>query len=304
MIHGQAAILDLIRLFQNRHVSLYHACQLKDFKSYLELGGIPSRALLERRQLPFTAFRSDQADRNTGTWDKVFFNLSDFGRHFHRGSSWTPNVYGPILVRLDPDCIENATDVAICLRSAGRPGFNRANEALASVTQVNQIFAHPANDVRSTFLKQGDALRREFASKPNIIVTGSPEISCTVLSQIIPVDYFTRIIVDPVVVEHQDLVQVVKEVAGEFHGQLAEIVVRHPVGTPFRDLVAAVRIGVSSVEQILAGNFSPPLKQWAQKCKNNDLGWQFASFSEYLRLGTIEELEEIEFAQDDASYSS
>ena len=34
-------IQALVRLFEERGVTLYHACQLLDFQSYFELGGIP-----------------------------------------------------------------------------------------------------------------------------------------------------------------------------------------------------------------------------------------------------------------------
>ena len=36
-------IQSLVNLLLERNVSLYHACQLIDFESYLALGGIPSR---------------------------------------------------------------------------------------------------------------------------------------------------------------------------------------------------------------------------------------------------------------------
>ena len=55
-------IQSLVNLLLERNVSLYHACQLIDFESYLALGGIPSRALLKNRELPFTPFETDTTD--------------------------------------------------------------------------------------------------------------------------------------------------------------------------------------------------------------------------------------------------
>ena len=72
---------------------LYHACQLSDFASYLSLGGIPSRALLETNGLPFTPFKTDTIDQENGVWDKVFINLSDFGHFFASDDTYLKTTF-------------------------------------------------------------------------------------------------------------------------------------------------------------------------------------------------------------------
>src|SRR5262249_8889960 len=124
----EGQIAKLVGLLKARGVSLYHACQLVDFRSYLALGGIPSRARLERGKLAFTAFESDTADHKNGVWDKVFVNLSDFGRTFASGGKGVPNPYGPILLKIRPEALLEASDLAICLRSASATDFNREAE--------------------------------------------------------------------------------------------------------------------------------------------------------------------------------
>ena len=89
-------IQSLVNLLLERNVSLYHACQLIDFESYLALGGTPSRALLENKELPFTPFDTDTIDKTNGVWDKVFGNLKEFGEIFADGMPWPPTVYGPV----------------------------------------------------------------------------------------------------------------------------------------------------------------------------------------------------------------
>jgi hypothetical protein len=110
-------IQSLVNLLLERNVSLYHACQLIDFESYLALGGIPSRALLENKELPFTPFETDTIDQTNGVWDKVFGNLKEFGEIFADGMPWPPTVYGPIQLQLNPSALLEASDVAVCLRS-------------------------------------------------------------------------------------------------------------------------------------------------------------------------------------------
>ena len=132
-------IQALVDLFEERQVFLYHACQLIDFESYISLGGIPSRALLESRQVEFTPFQTDAIDRENSMWDKVFVNLSDFGRSFAQGAKNVPNPYGPILFRLRPSALLEASDVAVCLWSAGAKGFNREREALKTLEDINRL---------------------------------------------------------------------------------------------------------------------------------------------------------------------
>jgi hypothetical protein len=129
MFQGEE-IQKLVELLKERDAYLYHACQLLDFQSYLNVGGIPSRSHLESNRQLYTGFETDEKDRSRQVWDKVFGNLEDFGRTFASGKPAVPNPFGPILFQIKPEALYEATDVAICLRSAGRPGFNRENEAL------------------------------------------------------------------------------------------------------------------------------------------------------------------------------
>jgi hypothetical protein len=118
MIRGPA-IREIVGLLERRGASLWHACQYRDYQSYLELGGIPSRAILEQSGKYFTSFETDLTDHTNGVWDKVFVNLSDFGRSFAVGGKAVPNPYGPIVFRISPQSLHEAADVATCLRSAG-----------------------------------------------------------------------------------------------------------------------------------------------------------------------------------------
>jgi hypothetical protein len=139
MIRGQA-IRELVGLLERRGAALWHACQYRDYQSYLELGGIPSRAILERSGKYFTSFETDLTDHTNGVWDKVFVNLSDFGRSFAAGGKAVPNPYGPIVLRISPQSLHEAADVAICLRSAGGRRFNRESESLKTVSDVDCLF--------------------------------------------------------------------------------------------------------------------------------------------------------------------
>ena len=105
-------IEQLVKLFNERGIVLYHACQLADLESYLYLGGIPSRALLESSGSNFTKFASDEVDKKNGVWDKVFLNLSDFGVNFASPKNSNasppkcfPNLYGPVLLIVKPEAL-------------------------------------------------------------------------------------------------------------------------------------------------------------------------------------------------------
>ena len=180
----------LIDIFNERGVRFYHACQYKDFKTYLRLGGVPSRNLMENSGLDYTHFDTDDVDQDNSVWDKVFGNLSDFGLGFamfnhSEHTAPLPNPYGPILLVFKPEVFLSAYDVAICLRSAGANRFNRENEALL-VEQVNKIFRYEnVNEAiypsdRSS-IKWKDALQEAFGIRG----ASSPEVSCIVNNEVL-----------------------------------------------------------------------------------------------------------------------
>src|SRR5688572_21785029 len=140
MFRGHEQLSEVVGLLERRGVSLWHASQLVDLESYAEIGGIPSRSLLEQAGLPFTGFATDAKDRSGGLWPKVFANLSDFGWAFAHGAAAIPNPYGPIAFQIRPTALLRASDAAFCLRSAGAPGFHRDGESLRTLDDLDRVF--------------------------------------------------------------------------------------------------------------------------------------------------------------------
>jgi hypothetical protein len=194
-------IPTLVNLFTSRNVHLYHSCQYQDFCTYLELGGIPSREKIERAKLSMTPFTTDGNDKGNKVWDKVFLNMEDYGKIFASGGAGVPTVYGPILFRFRPTALLNATDVAICLRSAGASNFNRQAEALKKISDVEKLFYFPANQPN---LKIRPLLQKEFGENAQ-----SVEISCSYPKGILPFDALVDIVVDPYVINGQELSSIV-----------------------------------------------------------------------------------------------
>ena len=208
-------IRSLVELFEKRGVVLYHACQLVDFQSYLKLGGIPSRECLARNRAKFTEFETDSIDKDNKVWDKVFLNLSDFGKTFassETGLSSVPNPYGPILICLKPEALIEATDVAICLRSAGAKNFNRDRESLRSIDEINRLFYYSDG----SDIKFKNKLRTEF-SLPAEYKIGDPEISCSTQNGLISLENVKSIIVDGYVIGGRPLINLVK-IFSHLHG--------------------------------------------------------------------------------------
>lgn len=286
MFAGEQNILELIKLFQNRKVNLYHACQLKDLISYLQLGGIPARGLMAESGFPFTAFKSDENDQKTGDWDRVFLNMNDFGNFFHseKGSRSTPNIYGPILLKLDPDCIEETKDVAICLCSAGSSGFDRTSFSLKTNDEVNKLFAYPTDGTpKSSWLKSTPDLKKIFTDIP---VKGSPEVSCTVDTRLIKLDYLTSVIVDPLNHNGHCLTDAVAKLLTGHDKILGTMISRSTFQSArYNALVKALAQGPCDLEQLTK---DPDLSEWAKNVIGNGLKWQFDRFAAYLREGTLE----------------
>ena len=288
MITG-SQIQSLVDLFEERRVFLYHACQLIDFESYLSLGGIPSRALLESKQVKFTEFQTDVIDRKNSVWDKVFVNLADFGESFARGDKSVPNPYGPILFQILPSALLETSDVAVCLRSAGAQGFNRERESLTTVKEIDRLFLHPNNVLSSPkrrMIKFGDRLRAEFEN-PN---AQTPEISCTVSSDVVSMQRIKFVRVDPYVVNNQRLRNWADKIKQEYN-------VRFPIyernrfqnsrGLLYNQIAERISEGFPSLSPIVQDSTcSPLLREWAEQITH--LEWQFQRYAKYLRDGTLE----------------
>ncbi|MCY3551628.1 MAG: hypothetical protein OXH39_14305 [Candidatus Poribacteria bacterium] len=284
-------IQSLVNLFEERQVFLYHACQLIDFQSYLHLGGIPSRALLESKQAEFTKFQTDAIDRENSVWDKVFVNLADFGESFARGDKSVPNPYGPILFQISPSALLETSDVAICLRSAGAQGFNREGEALRTVEQINRLFLYPSNVYplsKRRLIKFGNKLEVEFED-PN---AQTPEISCTVSSGVLSIQKVRLVRVAPYMVNGRSLRNWADSIKKR-HGAQFSIYER----THFQDnsrkllyneIVEQIGEEIPSLYAITQDNTcTQPLREWARQISQGDLEWQFKRYATYLRDGTL-----------------
>lgn len=284
MFQGQE-IKDVVRLLQQRKVKLYHACQLIDFQSYLRLGGIPSRALLESEKLLYTRFDSDNDDRTNKVWDKVFGNLSDFGASFGSEKAATPTVYGPILFRIKPEALNKATDLAICLRSASGKNFDREAESFSSVEEVGRLFKHPMGHEKPEWLKNKEELQKEFS----IPRASFPEFSCTVESEKIPLNYVEFIRVDSYVIQSRSLCDWVKQLATA-NEQSFCIHVRNRC-PPFTNELAEILANADYIPTLLdlchSLDTSAELRAWAKALIANDLEYQFRRFATYLIDGTL-----------------
>lgn len=294
-------IKGLVDLLLQRGVSLYHACQFVDFESYLELGGIPSRALLDSEGLPYTPFETDHNDRQNGVWDKVFLNLSDFGEMFASGNSGVPNVYGPIQLQIQPQSLLEADDVAICLRSAGGRDFSRDKEALGKLTDVDRLFERAKTDLfpDNARIKSRSDLAQEFSLQNEYI--SHPEISCQVARGFLPMKYVIWCFVDPCTIGGSSLLQWVERAAAHksyLSGRIQERLNIRRDRKPLYDELANVD-QQSSLQSLSEGaNVSDALRQWARSMmEKGGLDSQFRRFLTYIHKGTIGPLRSREFGR-------
>jgi hypothetical protein len=293
------AVVDLLN---RRGAYFYHACQLKDFATYVQIGGIPSRHLMQRSNLPYTGFETDATDHNNGVWPNVFGNLSDFGQGFavgqwSEGKAPTPNPYGPILLVAFPSILLSSHDVAICLRSAGGRDFNRNSESLFSEQEVNRLFVHPvdAPDPKCrAFIKYSAELSKEFgnmyAASGHAPSTYSPEISCNVPSEYLPFSKLSHIIVDRYYIHGRSLISMVAQIAfpGGLRVEIRERNYRDGRFEILSDLLRFLSQRVMLVKELsTTDNITPATRDWAQRLIAEGLDWQYKRFATYLREGTL-----------------
>ena len=289
---SQNEIQSLVDLFLERNVSLYHACQLTDFESYLALGGIPSRALLKNKQLPFTPIETDAIDKINGVWDKIFGNLKEFGEIFASGRPWPPTVYGPIQLQLNPSALLEASDVAVCLRSAGAEGFSRELEGL-TIEEIDRVFYHPRHTPfpNSIQVKSQSSLAKEFRrTRPQ-----SPEISCSVSNQVLSAKYIIVAWVDPYVLNGQRLLDRVSNVVKnrkEFNFQIKSRSCRESSRIHlYSEIAECIHVEIPSLQELVQDSMlSSTLRKYAQQVLENpnpDAKRQFNRYAKYLLHGTL-----------------
>lgn len=278
-------ISDLVTLFECRMVYLWHACQLKDFRSYIAVGGIPSRALLDHCRLPFTTFATDDIDRTNGVWDKVFVNLSDFGDAFAKGRAATPNAYGPIMLRLSPVALAESDDVAVCPRSAGGRDFDREAESWGTVEEVDRLFARRRDPAA--------AKPWELAAQSVGLLGGSssqPEVSLSCPASLIPMRFVTACLVDEIRVNSVSLVDVVRTTRTAANHDFPVWTRRYATNrrSLLSQLVESIQRGSIDLNELQhLPDVSPLLVDWAESLLDRDLSFMFKRFARYLQEGTL-----------------
>jgi hypothetical protein len=297
----RSEIESLITFFNRRGLKFYHACQYKDFKTYIELGGVPSRNLMEQSGLPYTAFDTDNKDRYNEVWNKVFGNLENFGFGFAQGRSNpntapTPNPYGPILLIFKPEVFREATDVAICLRSAGGTDFNRENEALPDIATVTRMFEYPniadaPTEYAKSYIKYSAKLREEFQN-PSAM---TPEVSCIVDNERLSFAHLSEIQSDLYVINKISLHEKVRElkIANRLNGTVSAR--RYNDGRlAIKQEIANLNLNqLVSIPQIIANTtISNGLRAYATRLQRGGIAWQYDRYARYLRGGTLALLNE------------
>jgi len=291
MMFRAEAIDGLVTLLTRRRAHAFHACQLEDFYSYVTLGGIPARNLLERSGLAHTSFTSDETDQLYGVFDKVFGNLQDFGRFFAYGAAATPCLYGPILLVLRPTCFTAADDVAICLRSASGVAFNRERESLSTVEQVDSLYVDDSSPYPYS-IRRSQELAQLF---PGIKDVGLPEVSLSIPDELLPLEHVQYILVDPYYSPTgRSLIDVVRvAIASDPDAPNIPVYVRNQGR---RERLALYRIlgdrlmhSAPSLNQLRQDPDAPAdLREWAEAASRTGAAEQYRrAYMPYLRAGTL-----------------
>lgn len=276
-------LAEVMDILSARKCYLYHACQLKDFKTYLELNGIPSRGEMQSKAKEFTSFETDDEDQKNGVWNFVFGNFSDFSSSFHRGGRSIPNPYGPILIKLDPKFLLDADDFSVALRSAGAKGFNRNSESLETIEDLHKLFVKAQGEYGADWIKKKSDLVGDF---PERNVTSSPEWSASFTNGLLSIDHFVNITVDPITIRSINLLDEVKRLSTGYHHHLGAIVSRTTVDKKLSPLVACVD-AQKTLDQVAE---EEALKKWVSDIKDLKLGYQYRRYQKYLKDGTLDQM--------------
>lgn len=280
----------MVDVLERRQASLWHACQLTDFHSYLRIGGIPSRAELHANGMDFTELASDPVDRALGYWDQVFFNLDDAGTGFARGWTMHPNVFGPIVLQVRSASLRPARAFQFSLRSPANSGFDQESDTIEGPEELERCFVHPLSSPfpESTYVRFGPSLADAFdGGRPS---ARSVELSVTSRNPI-ALDHIVAIWVDPVTLGDVQLVDIVAALAEQADPSLR---VRPRCGMDdehrsiWSDLVHVLCDGEVPLRQVWQrADTSAAFRDWAGAIHARNMDWMFARFGRYLYRGTL-----------------
>lgn len=290
----------LVDLLRRRGSLLYHSCQYIDFQSYLRLGGIPSRKKLCDEKQEYTEFETDSEDQRNAVWGKVFLNLQDFGEIFEKGNG-VPTVYGPIQLLVRPEALSEADDIAVCLRSAGSPRFDRDKEALRTVQDVDRIFLYPLQTPgrKKKELKSREKLQKEFCTS----YVSYPEISLSIEGCLLPLHYVETVKIDPYRFCGSYLFHHIKsklgQVAPGLKFQFRQYQTRQRV--IIDDITRVLIEGEPSFNTVVTNpDVTDETREWILHLRaKKDMEIQWRRYAHYLRHGTLLPILDEKLAQSD-----
>lgn len=289
-VFDEAAIGGLVSLLERREASLWHACQLIDLAAYLHVGGIAPRAELARRDLACTPLASDQADRDSGHWDKVYFSLDDVSHGFAAGWRITPNAFGPIVLQVAPSALTDATNAAVTLRSPSAPGFDPERDEVTDADVLDTLFLHDTEIgfPLSSYVLYGERLRVAVGVEEGRTI----ELFATPRRAKLDLRHVVAVWVDPVEVESgTQLIDVVSGLA-EYVGVPLRIRPRTRLDPDrrqvWRDIVHVLDDGEKPLVQLVnRADVSPAFVHWAREVHAAGLDWMWERFARHLHAGTL-----------------
>jgi hypothetical protein len=207
---------------------------------------------------------------------------------------------------LEPKALSEACDIAISLRSAGSPDFNREAESLKSVREVDRLFYYGLNDCsmrQRKKLKSRDELRKEFQKA----YVSNPEISLSIDVGILSLQYVHAVLVDSYWLFRKYLFNHVKNSARHHPGQLKYDFRRYkPAQSAILcDIANLLMLGDSSLDDLINNPYlATETREWAKSIKGKkDMDDQWRRYATYIRKGTLVPiLEEQPLQSDDGLY--
>jgi len=275
-------INNAVDVLNQRGNSLFMACQLTDFFSFLSIGGICSKSYLEQSHLPFTNYDTNIHLKNNDCWDAHIFHLIDYGELFYRKAIHTPNPYGPILFNLKPDLLINAQNVSMSNVSVRNEQFDWQ----ACVNPISPDTLNACYQYASDISFPEKSLLKENLVDRNNIVGNVPEIICRFNQEIIPFSHVSLVAVDHYVVNNR-----------QFQSWIDEIKVRagqtFPLMRRYCPSSTAIHISMELGKLLIRGNVTiddicqssdERLRTWGTGLNNTGI---FDTFAKHLQSDTL-----------------
>lgn len=272
-------------LLEHRNASLYCACQLRDFESFLQQGAISSPDDPLTHDTADSTAKASAAPTGLPATRSLVLRFSDAGERFAKKLQGTPNSDGPILFQVNPNILRRSLEISVALTSENGC-LPAAKDIPLALEDVEYLFRYTdqAPYPERLQIKTGVQIQEAFKTAGPMV----PEIRCR-MPDGVPFAQVSATMVDNYLIFKRQLRDWAYDLQ-RLYGTSLPLKRRYcpaDIGGHLSDALAARLLAGPVSLKNLSDDDEPALRNWAARMHAQGIEDLFRRFAENLRRGTL-----------------